>query len=131
MLPNYFNPVEGAGESMSVSQSPLSNATASKKVNSKKRKNTNEIEDGIFNAINNLADITKSTMSDLVKQLGTDEKIAALMDNTVDALGDMTEISMDEKVFVAELMVDNPIKLRLLLRLPHEGRVSLIRRLLK
>ncbi|XP_073136851.1 uncharacterized protein [Henckelia pumila] len=125
---DFFNVTEGAGESISVSQSPLSNATSNRKGDSKKRKKNVESDDGIVNAINNLADITKSTMSDLVKQLGTDEKIAALLDNAFDALGHMTEINMDDKVFVAELMVDNPSKLGLFLRLPHEGRLSLIRR---
>ncbi|XP_073128970.1 uncharacterized protein [Henckelia pumila] len=126
----FLNTMEGAGESVSVSQSPLSNATSAKKLNSKKRKKNVENEDGIVNAINNLADITKSTMSDLVKQLGTDEKVAALLDKAFNALGDMREFNMDEKVLVAELMMDNPSKLGLFLRLPEEGRVSLIQRLL-
>lgn len=53
-------------------------------------KNTTESEDGMVSAINNLAEIIKSTMSDLVKQLGTDEKIDALLDNACDALESMT-----------------------------------------
>ncbi|XP_073120663.1 uncharacterized protein [Henckelia pumila] len=129
---DFFNVTEGVGESISVSQSPLSNETSKKKKGDlKKRKKNVESDDGIVNAINNLADITKSNMSDLVKKLGTDEKIVALLDNSFDALGHMTEINMNDKLFVAELMVDNPSKLGLFLRFPHEGRLSLIRRLLQ
>lgn len=120
-LQENFHEFEGAGDSMSVSQTPLLNTGAGKKFNSKKRKLRIESEDDIVSAINNLAEITKLTMSDLVKQLGTDEKIACAMDNVFDALDMMSEITMDEKVFVAELLVENPNKLGLFLHLPYEG----------
>ncbi|XP_073062225.1 uncharacterized protein [Primulina eburnea] len=85
----------------------------------------------IVESINELADIiTQDTMKDLIKQLASKEKIANADEKVLDTLQGIPELVEDEKVHVAELLVDNHAKLSLFLRLGDKGNLSLAKRLL-
>ncbi|XP_073030347.1 uncharacterized protein [Primulina eburnea] len=75
-MEDMYRPMEGDGESMSVNNSTPSNPSVGTKVKSKKRKKITEGDDKIVVAINNLADITKETMSNLIKQMAAEKKLA-------------------------------------------------------
>ncbi|KAG6503826.1 hypothetical protein ZIOFF_036150 [Zingiber officinale] len=125
---------EGAAESMFVSVTPSFKPTASVQSKGKKRKQVDDGDDAIVEAINNFADITKNTMTELIKQLATeasDEKMSIAQDKVLDAMEKISELTEDEKVSVTELLVDNHNKLSLFLRLGHGGRLSLARKLLR
>ncbi|XP_073055114.1 uncharacterized protein [Primulina eburnea] len=130
VMDDFYRPVEGDGESVSVAQTIPSNPSGVSKVRSKKRKQLDEVDNQIVAAINNLAEITKETMSNLIKEMASDSKIEIAMDSVLATLGTIPELSSDDKVHVAELLVDNPNKLALFLRLNLEGKISLIKRLL-
>lgn len=132
-IEDQFPTNEGAAESMSVSGTP-SYKTTSAKSKGKKRKQVDDGDNAIVAAINKFADITKDTMTDLIKQLATEasnEKISNAHDEVLNAMGTMHELTDDEKVVAAELLVDNHNKLSLLLRLGQNERLSLARRLLR
>ncbi|XP_073042214.1 uncharacterized protein [Primulina eburnea] len=130
-IDDFYRPLEGDGESMSVAQTLSSNPTGVSKNRSKKRKQLDEVDNQIVAAINNLADITKETMSNLIKEMASDSKIENATDSVLATLGTIPELTSDDKVRVAEVLVDNPNKLALFLRLDREGKISLIKRLLK
>ncbi|XP_073037541.1 uncharacterized protein [Primulina eburnea] len=135
-LEEMFSVHEGGDESISVSVTPSSRPTSDAKTKGKKRKNVEDSDDAIVQAINNFADITKETMKDLFKQLGKqkedeDEKMRNDQDNVLKVMETIAELTEDEKVIVTELLVDNHAKLTLFLRLGHAGRLSLARRLLR
>ncbi|XP_075507610.1 uncharacterized protein LOC142544450 [Primulina tabacum] len=129
-MDDFYRPLEGDGESVSVAQTLPSNPSGVSKVRSKKRKQIDDVDNQIVVAINNLADITKETMSNLIKEMSADSKIENAMDNVLATFGTIPELNSDEKVRVAELLVDNPNKLALFLRLDREGKISLIKCLL-
>ncbi|XP_075483409.1 uncharacterized protein LOC142523483 isoform X1 [Primulina tabacum] len=128
---DVFRVVEGADDSISGTQIPSFKKTASNKSKSNKRKKLNEEEDSIVAAINSVAEVTKSSIANLVKQLAIDEKMENAMDKALDALEVIQELSAEEKFLVAELLVDNPRKLAFFLRHGNESRLSLVKRLLK
>ncbi|XP_075507608.1 uncharacterized protein LOC142544447 [Primulina tabacum] len=135
-LEELFSVDEGAAESMSQSLTPSSRPTSTAKSKGKKRKQVDDDDGVIVEAINNFAIITKDTMTDLIKQLATkkeadDEKMRNAQDNVLKVMETITELSEDEKVIVIELLVDNPAKLSLFLRLGDAGRSTLARRLLR
>ncbi|KAG6531611.1 hypothetical protein ZIOFF_005426 [Zingiber officinale] len=133
-LEDLFPLDEGAAESMFVSVIPSSKPTASVQSKGKKRKQVDDGDDAIVEAINNFADITKNTMTELIKQLATEasnEKMSIAQDKVLDAMEKISELTENEKVSVTELLVDNHNKLSLFLRLGHGGRLSLARKLLR
>ncbi|KZV42717.1 hypothetical protein F511_10425 [Dorcoceras hygrometricum] len=103
-------------------------ATTSKK---RKRKQVNDVDEAIVAAINNLADITKVTMNDLVKQLAAPENLSDAQDVVLDALGGMNELSEDEQVIATQLLFNNHNNLALFKRLNDKGKLSLVKRLLR
>ncbi|XP_073026719.1 uncharacterized protein [Primulina eburnea] len=127
---DFYRPLEGDGESVSVTHTPRTNPTSVSNAKSKKRKQLDEGDEQIVAAINNLAAITKETMSSLIKEMSSDSKIGDAMDNVLDTLGTLSELTSDEKVRVAEILVENPNKLSLFLRLDEGGKLSLSKRLL-
>ncbi|XP_075504372.1 uncharacterized protein LOC142541796 [Primulina tabacum] len=129
-MDDFYRPLEEDGESMSVAQTLPSNPKEVSKVRSKKRKRLDDVDNQIVAAINNLADITKETISNLIKEMSSESKIEYAMDNVLATLGTIPELTSDEKVRVAELLVDNTNKLALFLRLNLEGKISLIKRIL-
>ncbi|XP_073053839.1 uncharacterized protein [Primulina eburnea] len=135
-LDEMFFVDEGGAESMSVSVTPSSQLSSNAKSKGKKRKQVDDDDDAIVEAINNFAIITKDTMTDLIKQLtkekdAEDEKMRIAQDNVLKVMDTIPELSEDEKVTVIEILVDNPAKLSLFLRLGDAGRLCLARRLLK
>ncbi|XP_073047351.1 uncharacterized protein [Primulina eburnea] len=135
-LDEMFSVDEGGAESTSVSLTPSSRPTSTAKSKGKKRKQVDDEDDAIVEAINNFAIITKDTMTDLIKQLAKekdveDEKMRNAQDKVIKIMETIPELTEDEKVAVIEFLVDNPAKLSLFLRLGAAGRLSLARRLLK
>ncbi|XP_075488568.1 uncharacterized protein LOC142527610 [Primulina tabacum] len=134
-MEDIYRLVEGDGESMSVKHTSPSTPSVGSKVKSKKRKKISEGDDKIVVAINNLADITKESMTNLIKEMAAEKKLAesqmtTAMDSVLETLQTITELTSDEKVCVAEVLVDNPNKISLFLKLDHDGRLSLSKRLL-
>lgn len=134
-MEDIYRPVEGDGESMSVTHTPPSNTSGGTKLKSRKRKQIDQSDDHIVAAINNLAEITKGTMSDLIKELAAEKKLAEsqitnAMYSVLDTIQTISDLTADEIVRVAELLVDNPNKISLFLKLDHDGRLSLSKRLL-
>ncbi|KZV50994.1 hypothetical protein F511_15237 [Dorcoceras hygrometricum] len=87
------NTSHGEDDSISETNTPSSKpnvATTSKK---RKRKQVKEVDEAIVIAINNLADITKETMNDLVKQIAGPENLADAQDLVLAALQGMSELS--------------------------------------
>ncbi|XP_073029208.1 uncharacterized protein [Primulina eburnea] len=64
---------EGATESMSHSLTPSSRPTSTANSKGKKRKQVDDDDTAIVEAINNFAMITKETMTDLIKHLATEK----------------------------------------------------------
>ncbi|XP_073134865.1 uncharacterized protein [Henckelia pumila] len=123
----------GAAESISISVAPLSKPISAKS-KGKKRKQGDDDDDAIVEAINNFADVTKNTMTNLIKQLAAKasyEKMSAAQEKVLDAMESIPELTEDEKVSVTEILVDNHKKLSLFLRYGHGGRLSLARKLLR
>ncbi|KZV28362.1 hypothetical protein F511_11188 [Dorcoceras hygrometricum] len=121
----------GDDDSISETTTPSSKpkvATTSKK---RKRKQNNEVDDAIVTAINNLADITKVTMNDLVKHLSGPDNLADVQDVVLDALQGMSELSEDEQVIAAQLLFNNHNNMALFKRLNDKGKLCLVRRLLR
>ncbi|KZV28175.1 hypothetical protein F511_20308 [Dorcoceras hygrometricum] len=121
----------GDDDSISETHTPSSKpnvATTSKK---RKRKQLNEMDDAIVTAINNLADITKVTMNDLVKQLAAPHILSDAQDVVLEALRGMSELSEDEQVIAAQLLFNNHNSLALFKRLNARGKLSLVKRLLR
>ncbi|XP_075508092.1 uncharacterized protein LOC142544982 [Primulina tabacum] len=127
---DIFNAGEEGDESVSVTHTHSSKPSVVVTSKNKKRKPVNADDNAIVEAINHLSDITKDTMKDLIKQLATEEKIANADEKVLDTLQGITELAEDEKVHVAELLVDNHAKLSLFLRLGDKGKLSLAKRLL-
>ncbi|XP_073153329.1 uncharacterized protein [Henckelia pumila] len=96
----------------------------------KKRKKLDELDDSFVGAINNLAQITKSTIADLVKNLAPEDKVSDAQDVVLEVVQQISELSADEQVRAARLLFHNHDDLVLFKRLGEEGRKSLIRRLL-
>ncbi|KZV23404.1 hypothetical protein F511_17364 [Dorcoceras hygrometricum] len=121
----------GDDDSISETTTPSSKpkvATTSKK---RKRKQNNEVDDAIVTAINNLADITKVTMNDLVKHLSGPDNLADVQDVVLDALQGMSELSEDKQVIAAQLLFNNHNNMALFKRLNDKGKLCLVRRLLR
>lgn len=127
---DIFNVVEEAGESMSVTHTVSSKPSVVVTSKSKKRKQVNADDNAIVEAINNLAAITKDTMKDLIKELAMEEKIPNADEKVLDTLQGIPELAEEDKVRVAELLVDNHAKLSLFLRVGDKGKLSLAKRLL-
>ncbi|KZV33915.1 hypothetical protein F511_26106 [Dorcoceras hygrometricum] len=125
------NTSHGEDDSISETNTPSSKpkiATTSKK---RKRKQVDEVDEAIVVAINNLADVTKLTMNDLVKQLAAPDNLSDTQDAVLDALQEMTEISEDEQVIAAQLLFNNHNNLALFKRLNDKGKLTLVKRLLR
>ncbi|XP_073132651.1 uncharacterized protein [Henckelia pumila] len=119
---------EDNGDSMSTTAPISAEATSGKKSLGKKRKKVAEIEDRIVDAMNNFSEMTKVCIEDLSKKLGYDHNATK---NVFGALGKIPAMTVDERVFVADKLVENPKKLTLFFSLHDEGRNSMIKRLLK
>ncbi|KZV42608.1 hypothetical protein F511_19946 [Dorcoceras hygrometricum] len=125
------NTSHGEDDSISETHTPSSKpniATTSKK---RKRKQVNDVDDAIVAAINNLADITKVTMNDLVKKLAAPDNLSDTQDVVLDALREMNEISEDEQVIASQCLFNNHNDLALFRRLNNKGKLTLVKRLLR
>ncbi|KZV21138.1 hypothetical protein F511_13204 [Dorcoceras hygrometricum] len=118
-------------DSISETHTPSSKPNASTSSKKRKRKQPNEVDDAIVAAINNLADITKVTMNDLVKQLAAPDTLSDAQDVVLEALRGMNELSEDEQVIAAQLLFNNHNDLAFFKRLNDRGKLSLVRRLLR
>ncbi|KZV35319.1 hypothetical protein F511_38941 [Dorcoceras hygrometricum] len=118
-------------DSISETHTPSSKPNAATTSKKRKRKQLNEVDDAIVAAINNLADITKVTMNDLVKQLAAPDILSDAQDVVLEALRGMNELSEDEQVIAAQLLFNNHNDLDLFKRLNDRGKLSLVRRLLR
>ncbi|KZV57242.1 hypothetical protein F511_03486 [Dorcoceras hygrometricum] len=121
----------GEDDSISETNTPSSKPKVATTSTKRKRKQDNEIDESIVAAINNLADITKVTMNDLVKQIAGPQNLAESQDLVLAALQGMPEITEDEQVIAAQLLFNNHNDMALFKRLNDKGRLSLVRRLLR
>ncbi|XP_073026665.1 uncharacterized protein [Primulina eburnea] len=117
---------DSVSETNATSSKPKAGATSK----SKKRKLSVDADESIVAAINNLAHITKDTMGELIKELSGVDKIAAIQDKVLEALAGIKELTEDEQVMVAKLLLNNHNDLALFERLGDKGRLTLVRRLL-
>ncbi|KZV24257.1 hypothetical protein F511_01739 [Dorcoceras hygrometricum] len=117
-------------DSISETHTPSSKPNAATSSKKRKRKQLKEVDDAIVAAINNLADITKVAMNDLVKQLAAPDILSDAQDVVLESLRGMSELSEDEQVIAAQLLFNNHNNLALFKRLNPRGRLSLVRRLL-
>ncbi|KZV48877.1 hypothetical protein F511_16684, partial [Dorcoceras hygrometricum] len=109
-----FNISHGEDDSISETHTPSSKpnvATTSKK---HKRKQVNEVDEAIVAAINNLANITKATTNDLVKQLAVPDNLSTTQDVVLEALREMNDLSDEEQVIAAQLFIQQPQQLVLI-----------------
>ncbi|KZV27328.1 hypothetical protein F511_02437 [Dorcoceras hygrometricum] len=125
------NTSHGEDDSISETNTPSSKPTAATNSNKRKRKQVNEVDEAIVAAINNLADITKETMNDLVKQIAGPENLSDAQDLVLAALQGMNELTEDEQVIAAQLLFNNHNNMSLFKRLNDKGKLSLVRRLLR
>ncbi|XP_073019157.1 uncharacterized protein [Primulina eburnea] len=126
-----FIPFDGADDSISETHTPTSKTNAGTSSKSKKKKHTSDHDVSIVEAINNLAHITKDTMSQLIKEISAEDKISDVQDTVLDALQGLTELSEDEQVAAAKLLFNNHNDLALFKRLGERGRICLVKRLLR
>ncbi|XP_075480097.1 uncharacterized protein LOC142520828 [Primulina tabacum] len=127
-LEKWFDGFEDNADSISVSVPTFSVATTGKKSIGKKRKRSAEIEDRIVDAMNNFSDMTKISIEDLSKKIGYDPVATK---DAFGAMGTIPGLTIDEKIFVADKLVENPKKLAFFFSLPDEARNSLVKQLLK
>ncbi|KZV57867.1 hypothetical protein F511_03436, partial [Dorcoceras hygrometricum] len=125
------NTSHGEDDSISETNTPSSKPKVATTSKNRKRKLVNEVDESIVAAINNLADITKVTMNDLVKQIAGPENLADAQDLVLDAFQGMSELSEDEHVIAAQLLFNNHNNMALFKRLNDKGKLSLVRRLLR
>lgn len=92
-LDDFYHLLEGNDESISVIHTPCTNQTGVTKAKSNKRKKVDESDDQIVAAIINLAEITKETMSKLIKEMTSDSKIENAMDTVLDTLDTIPELT--------------------------------------
>ncbi|KZV48920.1 hypothetical protein F511_09708 [Dorcoceras hygrometricum] len=118
-------------DSVSETHTPSSKHNVAMTSKKRKRKQVNEVDEIIVAANNNLADITKVTMNDLVKQLAAPHILSDTQDVVLDALRWMSELSEDEQVIAAQLLFNNHNNLALFKRLNERGKLSLVKRLLR
>ncbi|XP_073132514.1 uncharacterized protein [Henckelia pumila] len=83
------NFVEVNEDSISETHTPTSKQSAGATSKMKKRKQANDTDESIATAINNLSHITKDTMSHLIKEMSSVEKISDVQDKALDALKGM------------------------------------------
>ncbi|XP_073015114.1 uncharacterized protein [Primulina eburnea] len=126
-----FNTTEVADDSISETHTPTSKAAEGATSKSKKRKKRTEHDESIVEAINNLAHITKDTMSHLIKELSSEEKISDVQDTVLAALQSLPELSEDEQVAAAKLLFNNHNDLALFKRLGDRARICFVKRLLR
>ncbi|XP_073152614.1 uncharacterized protein [Henckelia pumila] len=131
-MEDVYRPIfEDGAESVFVTHSPSTNPLAGTKSKQRKRKAMNDDDDEIVSALNNIANITKEAMSNLVTEIAADSKIQEnirlenAMDRVLDILQSIPELTSRDKVRVAELLVDNPKKLGLFLKLDANSRLNL------
>ncbi|KZV51536.1 hypothetical protein F511_05852 [Dorcoceras hygrometricum] len=125
------NTTHADDDSISETNTPSSKPNVSTSSKKRKRKQTNEVDDAIVAAINNLADITKLTMKDLVQQLAAPDNLTDAQDVVLDALREMHELSEEDQVIAAQLLFNNHNNLALFKRLNDKGKLTLVRRLLR
>ncbi|KZV36081.1 hypothetical protein F511_23278 [Dorcoceras hygrometricum] len=125
------NTTHAEDDSISETHTPSSKPNVSTSSKEHKRKQMNEVDDAIVAAINNLADITKLTMKDLVQQLAAPDNLTDAQDVVLDALHEMHELSEEDQVIAAQLLFNNHNDLALFKRLNDKGKLTLVRRLLR
>ncbi|KZV54377.1 hypothetical protein F511_28951 [Dorcoceras hygrometricum] len=125
-----FNVSHGDDDSISETHTPSSKANVATTSKKRKRKQVNEVDEAIVVAINNLADITKATMNDLVKQLAVPDNLSNTQDVVLEALREMNDLSDEEQVIAAQLLFNNHNNLALFKRLNDKGKLTLVKRLL-
>ncbi|KZV29234.1 hypothetical protein F511_22399 [Dorcoceras hygrometricum] len=126
-----FNTFHGDEDSISETHATSSKPNVETTSKKRKRKPVNEVDEAIVAAINNLADITKATMNDLVKQLAVPDNLSNTQDVVLDALREMNELSDEEQVIAAQLLFNNHNNLALFKRLNDKGKLTLVKRLLR
>ncbi|XP_075515735.1 uncharacterized protein LOC142550546 [Primulina tabacum] len=87
-----FNTVDDAEDSKSDTNTPSSKPKECVTSKTKKRKKTTDDEHTIVEAIKNLADITRNTMTDLIKKLDSEDKLSDAQDEVLSALDGMTHL---------------------------------------
>ncbi|KZV40004.1 hypothetical protein F511_12399 [Dorcoceras hygrometricum] len=126
-----YNTSHGEEDSISETHTPSSKPNVETTSKKRKRKPVNEVDEAIVVAINNLADITKATMNDLVKQLAVPDNLSNTQDVVLDALREMNELSDEEHVIAAQLLFNNHNNLALFKRLNDKGKLTLVKRLFR
>ncbi|XP_073024167.1 uncharacterized protein [Primulina eburnea] len=125
-----FNTVDDAEDSKSDTNTPSSKPKECVISKSKKRKKTTDDEHTIVEAIKNLADVTRNTMTDFIKKLDSEDKLSDAQDEVLSALDGMNHLSKDEQVLAAQLLFNNHNDLALFRWLGDRGKICLVNRLL-
>ncbi|XP_075486418.1 uncharacterized protein LOC142526029 [Primulina tabacum] len=99
-----FNTLDDAGDSKSDTNTPSSKPKKCVTSKTKKKKKATDDEQTIVEAIKNLADLTRTTMTDLIKKLDLEDKLSDAQDEVLSALDGMTHLSEDEQVLAAKLL---------------------------
>ncbi|XP_073119787.1 uncharacterized protein [Henckelia pumila] len=126
----HFQYFEASADSISEAETPSSKPCPHSSTKNRKRKKVVELDDSIVTAINNLANITKDTMGDLVKQMAVEDKISDAQDVVFEGVQQMIELSEDEQMRASRLLFRNHDDLALFKRLGEKGRMCLVKRLL-
>ncbi|XP_073301192.1 uncharacterized protein [Primulina huaijiensis] len=127
-LDKFLDGFEDNADSILVSDPIFSDATSGKKSVGKKRKRSAEIEDRIVDAMNKFSDMTHVSIDELSKKIGYDPVATKDVFDAISAIPGMT---VDERVFVGDKLVENPKKLAYFFSLPDEARNSLVKQILK
>ncbi|XP_073025604.1 uncharacterized protein [Primulina eburnea] len=114
-----FSTVDAAEDSKSETNTPSSKPKECVTSKIKKNKKATDDEQTIVEAIKNLADITKTTMKDLIKKLAAEDKLLDAQDRVLNALDEITHLSEDEQVLAAKFLFNNHNELALFQRLGH------------
>ncbi|XP_073049224.1 uncharacterized protein [Primulina eburnea] len=125
-----FNTVDAAEDSKSETNTPSSKLKECVTSKIKKRKKATEDEQTIVEAIKNLADIAKTTMTYLIKKLASEDKLSDAQDQVLNALDEMTHISEVEQVLAAKLLFNNHNDWAMFQRIGQRGKICLVNRLL-
>ncbi|PIM99806.1 hypothetical protein CDL12_27693 [Handroanthus impetiginosus] len=95
---------------------------------SKKRKSTETSNDNkFFDMMNSFCDRTESHLGEIAKRMGYEYDASEARKAVYDALGDLTELTMSQKIWVAKQLVNNSKDMDLFFSLPNDARAEMVR----
>ncbi|KAG8387484.1 hypothetical protein BUALT_Bualt02G0026000 [Buddleja alternifolia] len=116
-------------QSMSFSQA---NTDGSTKTNSKrKRKITDENDDGFINLMSSFCDKMDERLGDISRRIGFEHDVSLSRKVVYEAIGAVCTLGMEDMILVSQLILNNTENMDLFFSLPNDGRVTMVNMMLE